>query len=30
LMYGAYFESFHPANELYVGGGADIVSIDWK
>jgi hypothetical protein len=29
LMYGAYFESFHPANELYVGGGADIVSIEW-
>ncbi|HKJ80496.1 MAG TPA: hypothetical protein VJ954_00620 [Ignavibacteriaceae bacterium] len=30
LMYGAYFEAFHAANELYVGGGADVVSIEWK
>lgn len=30
LMYGSYFESFHPVGELYVGGGADILSIEWK
>lgn len=30
LMYGSYFESFHPENELYVGGGADILSIEWN
>ena len=30
LMYGSYFESFHQSDELYVGGGADILSIEWK
>jgi len=30
LMYGSYFESFHSPGELYVGGGADILSIEWK
>jgi len=30
LMYGAYFEAFHNSNELYVGGGSDILSIEWK
>lgn len=30
LMYGAYFEAFHDTNELYVGGGSDILSIEWK
>jgi hypothetical protein len=29
LMYGAYFESFYKKGELYVGGGADILSIKW-
>ncbi|MFO0357405.1 MAG: hypothetical protein ACK50A_10635 [Sphingobacteriaceae bacterium] len=30
LMYGSYFESFHPPDKLYVGGGADILSLEWK
>lgn len=30
LMYGSYFEAFHPPDKLYVGGGADILSLEWK
>jgi hypothetical protein len=29
LMYGAYFEAFHPEGERYVGGGVDIEYLPW-
>ena len=29
LMYGSYFESFGQQNQQYVGGGSDIISIEW-
>lgn len=29
LMYGAYFEAFHPEGERYVGGGADVIFAPW-
>ncbi len=29
LMYGAYFDAFHPEGERYVGGGADVISTAW-
>lgn len=30
LMYGSYFESFNTPDKLFVGGGADILSLEWK
>jgi hypothetical protein len=29
LMYGAYYEAFHPKGRRYVGGGADVEFIPW-
>lgn len=29
LMYGAYYEAFHKEGQRYVGGGVDIVSLQW-
>lgn len=29
LMYGAYFDAFHPVGERYVGGGADVIFTPW-
>ncbi len=29
LMYGAYFEAFHPPTEQFVGGGADALWLPW-
>jgi hypothetical protein len=29
LSYGAYFNSFYLPNQQYVGGGADVISIEW-
>lgn len=29
LTYGAFFERFYGTNEQYVGGGVDVISLDW-
>ena len=29
LMYGAYYEAFHPEGKRYVGGGADVIFTHW-
>ncbi len=29
LMYGAYYEAFHPPGAQYVGGGADVLTVPW-
>lgn len=29
LMYGAYYEAFHPVGQRYVGGGAAIEHLCW-
>ena len=29
LMYGAYYEAFHPEGERYVGGGVDVIFTPW-
>jgi hypothetical protein len=29
LIYGAYYEAFHPPGAQYVGGGADVLTVPW-
>jgi hypothetical protein len=29
LMYGAYYQAFHPQGAQYVGGGADVLTVPW-